>query len=275
MPTATITYQTCESSQIHSFGYDAASQTLGVKFHGRKGEPPSEYHYFGVPVEVADAFTKAESKGKAVGSMIRGVYAYAKQPDANGIVFGLTLAQSPKYTTSQKDGRIVVRATGKPIPDDEPIFIIRASDLSAEGALETYFQSIDMGTPHEHAVRLVIRAFEAFAAKHKDRMKEPDTEPSAAVLAAQRPPEQAQAVPPDARAQPDPAQQTMPNFVSAYKSAPHVQQVAAALTSRQVPPISDEMVREVAQAIWKSKAEVAHAVLRAFVAARDAQWSKT
>lgn len=189
MPTATITYQPCESSQVHSFGYDASTQTLGVKFHQRSKNPaeplpPAEYHYFGVPPEVAAAFAQAESKGKAVGSMIRGVYAYAKQPDANGIVFGLTLAQSPKYTTSQKDGRIVVRATGKPIPDDEPIFILRARDLSAEGALETYFQSIDMGTPHEHAVRLVIRAFEAFAAKHKDRMKEPDTEPSAAAVAA-------------------------------------------------------------------------------------------
>lgn len=31
-----ITYQPCDSSQIHSFGYDQATQTLGVKFPVRE-----------------------------------------------------------------------------------------------------------------------------------------------------------------------------------------------------------------------------------------------
>lgn len=51
-----------ESSQIHSIGYDATSNTMAVRFKN-KGAPGSLYHYrVENPNDYAD-FLKAESKG--------------------------------------------------------------------------------------------------------------------------------------------------------------------------------------------------------------------
>lgn len=183
-----ITYHPCDSSQIHSFGYDQASQTLGVKFPVRgkdiaEDTPPTVYHYFGVPPDVFASFQAAESKGSFFGKNIRGVFAYAKQTDANGIVFGLTLDQCPKYTVSQKDGRIVNRATGKPIPDDEPVFILRASDANALEAMYRYHE-VCANMSHEESVLNRIEAFDGFSERHPERMKEPDSAPLPTTAAA-------------------------------------------------------------------------------------------
>ena len=120
-----ITITPCESSQVAGFGYDAETQTLAVQFPGRGATPGSVYHYSAVPPEVFAEFQASESKGKFFGSKIRGHFSYEKQPDETGTVHGLSQAKQPKYTTATKDGRIVNRATGKPIGDDEPIFILR------------------------------------------------------------------------------------------------------------------------------------------------------
>lgn len=178
-----ITYQPCDSSQIAAWGYDASTQTLGVKFH-TKGKsiaepaPPTEYHYFGVPPEVADAFAAAESKGTAFGKMIRGAFDYAKQPDAEGIVFGLPLAQEPKYTTGSRDGRIVNRETGKPIPDDEPVFILRAQDKLAQQALQAYRTMTASAGLNPASIDERVTAFAAFAEAHPERMKLPNVWPA-------------------------------------------------------------------------------------------------
>lgn len=165
----TINYQPCDSSQVAAWGYDPASQTLGVKF--RSG---GTYHYLGVPQEVATALAAAESLGKFVGQNLRNKFEYERQPDdATGIVFGLPLAQEPKYTTTQH-GRLVTRATGKPIPDDEPVFILRAQDVHAVSTIRHYLHQVQDGN-HAVAVAGRLAAFERFAEEQAARLKEPTT----------------------------------------------------------------------------------------------------
>lgn len=58
-----------QSSVIAAHGYDAATQTLAIKF-----KAGNVYHYRDVPLDVAAAFANAESVGRAYGQMIRGKY---------------------------------------------------------------------------------------------------------------------------------------------------------------------------------------------------------
>lgn len=173
-PAITIDLQPCESSQITAFGYDATTQTLAIQFPGRGVKPGDIYHYADVPAHVFEDMKAAESKGKFFGSAIRGRYAYEKQPDASGVVFGLKQVQEPKYTTSGKDGRLVNRASGKPIPDDEPVFILRAQDVHALPALLGYMTLVE-NEEHRRALQARALAFEAFRDAHPERMKFPDT----------------------------------------------------------------------------------------------------
>ncbi len=163
-----------ESSQISAIGYQAESRTLAVQFPGRGANPGDVYHYLNVAPELFAAFLITESKGKFFGANIKGKYAYQKQPGADGIVAGLSQEQEPKYTTGGKDGRIINRATRKPIPDDEPVFILRAKDVIATEAIRAYHAAVT-DPVHAQAVQLRLQAFEAFAAANRDRMKVPDT----------------------------------------------------------------------------------------------------
>lgn len=167
-----ITYTDSTSSQVSAFGYDPVTKTLGVKFRSGGG---STYHYFGVPPEVAEAMKTTESVDKFVGTELRGKYAYEKQPDQpGGIVFGLSQAQEPKYTTATASGRIVNRDTGKAIPDDEPVMIFRAQDKRAVPALWGYHDAcVDLA--HRAVIKARIADFERFAEAHPERTKEPDT----------------------------------------------------------------------------------------------------
>lgn len=164
----------CESSQIAAFGYDEATQVLAIQFPGRGVKPGDVYHYTGVPADVYADMLAAESKGKFFSSSIRGRFAYVKQPDPEtGVAFGLTLEQEPKYTTSRTTGRLCNRDTGKPIPDDEPVFVIRAQDIHAVSALRWY-RSVVSEPDQIAAVDKRIEAFKAFVSAHPERMKEPD-----------------------------------------------------------------------------------------------------
>lgn len=167
-----IELQKVESSQISAIGYDEATNTMAVQFPGRGADPGAVYHYLNVPPATWAEFQKAESKGKFFGANIRPHFAYEKQPGANGIVFGLPLAQEPKYTTGQRDGRICNRATGKPIPDDEPIVIFRAKDMHASAALAAYLEALT-DPEHRAAFQKRIDEFDAFALEHPDRMAYP------------------------------------------------------------------------------------------------------
>lgn len=64
-----ITLTPVKSSAVKAWGYDAAGRVLAIETPNGK-----TYRYADVPQDVADAFGKAESIGRAWGSMIRGHY---------------------------------------------------------------------------------------------------------------------------------------------------------------------------------------------------------
>lgn len=85
---------------------------------------------------------------------------------------GLSPVQEPKYTV--RGTSLVTRATGVPIPPDEPVFILRARDVHASQALKYY--AVQCGeTAHCLAVMDRIDDFDRFARRCPDRMKVPDT----------------------------------------------------------------------------------------------------
>lgn len=75
------------------------------------------------------------------------------------------------------DGHLVNRATGDPIPDDEPVFVLRAKDWCALPALVAYSELVT-DDAHRAAVEARIEQFRRFSETHSDRMKLPDTAPS-------------------------------------------------------------------------------------------------
>lgn len=63
-----------QSSQIHSIGHDADSNTLAIRFtrgYGDKRGPGSLYHYANFSAEEFQAFKEAESLGKHFGAYIK------------------------------------------------------------------------------------------------------------------------------------------------------------------------------------------------------------
>lgn len=91
--------------------------------------------------------------------------------------------QEPKYEI--KEGKLVNRQSGVAIPDDEPVFILRAQDKHAAEAIEAYYEILAEAEAGEgetitdetlEAVDARVVQFEKFAIKHPSRMKEPDTE---------------------------------------------------------------------------------------------------
>jgi len=81
-------------------------------------------------------------------------------------------SQEPKYGI--RDGQIVNRLSGAPIPDDEPIFIFRAKHRLAVRTLTAYFSAID-DPEHAGAVAVRLEEFKRFAREHPERMKDRDT----------------------------------------------------------------------------------------------------
>ncbi len=60
---AKIGLQPVESSQIHSIGHDASTNTLAIRFKNKAGGPGSLYHYSNFNAEQFAAFQGAESVG--------------------------------------------------------------------------------------------------------------------------------------------------------------------------------------------------------------------
>lgn len=75
-----------------------------------------------------------------------------------------------------KDNQIIKRSNGVAIPDDEPLFIFRAQDKRAVGALLAY-QSICNSMNHKASIQKSIDDFRAFENQFPERMKEPDSVP--------------------------------------------------------------------------------------------------
>jgi hypothetical protein len=74
------------------------------------------------------------------------------------------------------DGRLVNRSTGVPIPDDEPVFVLRAKDAHAVYALMDYRSRCLGNADHYRAVDARIAQFLEFKERHPERMKQPDTD---------------------------------------------------------------------------------------------------
>ncbi|AHG22167.1 hypothetical protein Z042_23005 [Chania multitudinisentens RB-25] len=64
--TVNIAMEAVNSSQIHSIGHDAATNTLAIRFKQR-GEPAALYHYQNVTADDFAAFKGAESIGSHFG----------------------------------------------------------------------------------------------------------------------------------------------------------------------------------------------------------------
>lgn len=62
-PKQPIAMDSVESSQIHSIGHDAETQTLAVRFKNKDGAPSSLYHYRQFTTDDFAAFKGAESIG--------------------------------------------------------------------------------------------------------------------------------------------------------------------------------------------------------------------
>ena len=67
----TIALDSVTSSQLHSYGYDAATQTLAIRFKNFNGNVGSTYHYANFTPTDWDAFKAAESKGSHFGKFIK------------------------------------------------------------------------------------------------------------------------------------------------------------------------------------------------------------
>lgn len=63
----------CESSQVKSHGYDAATRTLAVEF-----KSGVVYHYHDVPATTYDDMKAAKSVGSFIGKSIKGVHKYVR-----------------------------------------------------------------------------------------------------------------------------------------------------------------------------------------------------
>ena len=72
--------------------------------------------------------------------------------------------------------RIVKTSNGQPVPEDEPLFLLRARDRLAVRLLHVYgLMSIKGGCTSYHmsSLRTCIEEFKAFAREHPARMKQP------------------------------------------------------------------------------------------------------
>jgi hypothetical protein len=79
--------------------------------------------------------------------------------------------QEPKYGVNE-NGELYNLETGSVIPDDEPVFILRARDIHAVDTLEFYFQQCHV-EGHKQVVSNRIQQFYDFADKNQDRMRYP------------------------------------------------------------------------------------------------------
>lgn len=81
--------------------------------------------------------------------------------------------QEPKYRITNH-GQLVNRQSSEAIPDDEPVFVLRAKDRHAAKLLGIY-QGMVLDPTHRQAISLRATQFADWALAHPNRMKEPDT----------------------------------------------------------------------------------------------------
>lgn len=87
------------------------------------------------------------------------------------------VAQEPKYTFIS--GLVFNRASGEPIPLDEPVMVFRARDIHAVAMIKFYAGLVN-DPHHKDIVMQRAHDFEMFRLAHPERMKEPDTDATTA-----------------------------------------------------------------------------------------------
>lgn len=80
--------------------------------------------------------------------------------------------QDPKYGI--KNNRLVNMKTGIEIPEDEPVFMLRAKDIYAASTI-AYYATQCCDDSHRAVVYNRVHDFHAFEFGSKDKMEEPDT----------------------------------------------------------------------------------------------------
>jgi hypothetical protein len=73
-------------------------------------------------------------------------------------------------------GQIVKTSNGEVVPEDEPLFLLRARDRLALPLLREYWSMCEDDDCTDYQMRLmaeVVDRFSAFAREHPDRMKQP------------------------------------------------------------------------------------------------------
>jgi hypothetical protein len=90
--------------------------------------------------------------------------------------------QDPKY--SIRGNRLINAERNEDIPEDEPVFLLRARDMHGLDGVFRYMDTIrhavgqgDVWPAHLEAVRRRVADFEQFRLNHPERMKQPDTDP--------------------------------------------------------------------------------------------------
>ncbi len=80
--------------------------------------------------------------------------------------------QEPKYDFNNL-GQIMNRATCEAIPDNEPVFILRAKDKNAALVI-AYYKNLCRNDNHKEVIKDRLHQFVNFAHEHPELMKEPD-----------------------------------------------------------------------------------------------------
>lgn len=73
------------------------------------------------------------------------------------------------------DGKLANASTRKIIPEDEPVFIFRAKDILAYGAL-LHYAGTCIDKEYKNAVLKRANEFNTFAIENSERMDYPDTD---------------------------------------------------------------------------------------------------
>ena len=73
-----------------------------------------------------------------------------------------------------ENNRLVRRTSGVPVPEDEPLFVLRAQDRNALPAMLAYL-TICTDLNHRTNVLKSIKDFKDFIDKYPNRIKEPDS----------------------------------------------------------------------------------------------------
>jgi hypothetical protein len=88
--------------------------------------------------------------------------------------FGLSIEQSDKYTTDLQTGAIIQRFSGKPIPPDEPVFLLRGQDTMASRAIANYMNSLKQSSEFHELCSKILDKFVAWQKSNPTRVKYPD-----------------------------------------------------------------------------------------------------